>query len=110
MSCTRPTRTPALRTGPRTLRPPILSKSASTRYVCVARSAPRLPTFRASTRRAANPAATNAPNQRSIVVLSIFLAFRAQHERGEDEVEREDRERRAHHGTRRRAGHALGRG
>src|SRR4029078_9743064 len=106
MSWTRPTRTPALLTGPRTLRPPILSKRACTRYTSVARSAPRLPTFIARIRRAAKPAVTNAPNQRSIVVRSMS-AFSAQHGRGEDEVEGEDREGGAHHGAGRRPGDAL---
>src|SRR6185437_6287543 len=117
MSATRPTSTPALRTGARTLRPPMLSNRASTRYVLSARSAPRFPTFNASTSSAAKPAVTKAPNQRSIVVLSIVfvglgevarLAFAAQHERCEHEVQGEDRERGAHHGAGGRARHALG--
>src|SRR3954471_10213230 len=119
MSATRPTSTPALLTGPRTLRPPMLSKRASTRYVSVARSAPRLPTFIASTRSATKPAVTKAPNHRSIVVLSIGLSGRlgkeasalaAQHERGEHEVECEDGERGAHDGAGGGPGHAFRRG
>src|SRR5690348_10863347 len=106
MSETRPTVTPALLTGARILRPPMLSKRASTLYASPPRSDPRLPTLSESTRSAAKPAATKAPNHRSIVVLSILFFVRelslrpaAEHQRGEDEVEGEDGERGAHHGA-----------
>src|SRR5512144_484432 len=63
------------------------------------------------------PMATKTPTQRSSVERPTFtcglLASRSldppEHEDGEDEIEREDRERALDDGARRRARHALGR-
>src|SRR3982750_1583642 len=88
----------------------MLSKRASTRYSSFARSAPRLPTFSASTRSATKPAVTKAPNQRSMDVLSIFfvLLVGPQHESREHQAQGKDREGGSHHGSGRRSRHAFG--
>ena len=108
MSATRPTTTPALFTGARTLRPPMLSNSrrhAGRSRRCV--NVPRLPTLSARNSSAASPTATKMPTHRSSVVRFHRQAPR-EHECGQDEIERQDRQRRRHHRARGRARHAFG--
>src|SRR5262245_63206679 len=107
MTSTRPTTTPAAFTGARSLRPPMLSNAASRWYVGAVCSEVRLPTLSARNTIAPMPIVTKMPTHRSIVAR--FTSHRPpEHEHGQDEVEREDRERRADDGACGRRGHALG--
>src|SRR5512134_3339362 len=112
MAATRPTVTPALFTGARTLRPPMLSKLAVTAYVPPTRNVARFAAFSARNTIASRPSSTNRPTSVSILLRPIahsVLTRRAEHQRGEHEIEAEYCQRGDDDRAGRRLRHALGR-
>ena len=75
---TRPTTTPALRTGAWTLRPPMLSKRAVSGYVVPLLKLPRLAAFSARNSSPRMPSSTNSPTSVSMLFLPIDFLFLAQ--------------------------------
>src|SRR5260221_10040674 len=110
MSATRPTTTPALLIGPRTLRPPMLANLACTWYTCEVEKDARFATLSDRNSSAAKPAATKMPTHRSMVERFMLSIPSGEHQCREYEVERQNGERRGDHGARGGARYALGGG
>src|SRR5262249_54751311 len=109
MSPTRPTTTPALFTAARTFRPPMFSNLALIWYTSAEENeVRRFATFSERNSMAPIPATANSPTHRSSSLRVIMALQSSEHQSGQHEIERENRERRLHHRARGRAGHALG--
>src|SRR5512145_3090708 len=112
MAATRPIVTPALFTGARTFRPPMLSNLAVTAYVPPTRKVARFAAFSARNTIASRPSSTNRPTSVSILLRPIahsVLTRRAEHQRGEHEIEAEHGKRGDDDRARGRLRHSFGR-
>src|SRR5882672_5865788 len=109
MSPTRPTTTPALLTGARIFRPPMFSNFALTWYMSAEENEARFATFIDRNSSAPIPTTAKIPTHKSSSLRVIMASQSSEHQCGQHEIERENRERRFDHraggGTR----HALGR-